>query len=108
MTPVAGLMTPADQTPARDLTGERLGQLAGYEQDITAAMQSGMAAEDGRRQHYGQDILPQGAAYGDFMTLDGGALEAGAGGGEALPVAYFYDPPRLGAPETYTAAGNEP
>jgi hypothetical protein len=68
-TTVAGQLTPADQGGVRDLTGERLGQLAGYEQDITAAQAAGMSAENGRRQHYGQDILPTGSSYGDPVTL---------------------------------------
>src|SRR5262245_54582942 len=68
-TVTAGLLTPADQGGVRDLTGERLGQLASYEQDCAAAQSAGMAAENRRRDHYAQDVLPQGAAYGDAMAL---------------------------------------
>jgi hypothetical protein len=53
----------------RDLTGERLGQLAGYEADIRAAQHAGMTAENDRRSGYAADISPQGAAYGDQPTL---------------------------------------
>ena len=94
--------------PAMDTTAMFQQQMAAGEADVRAAQSAGMAAEHDRRAHYGADILPAGAAYGDTMTLDGGSLDPGAGGGETLPAGWFYDPPRLGAPETYTAAGNEP
>lgn len=91
-TAVSGLMTPADQTPERDLTGERLSQLAGYEQDISAAQAAGMAAEHDRRAHYAADILPVGAAYGDTMDLP--------------PVATNAVPPS--ASSLYPEQGDEP
>jgi hypothetical protein len=49
--------------------GEYAAPLAASERDIATAQASGMSAEHQRRGHYGQDILPQGAAYGDAMTL---------------------------------------
>jgi hypothetical protein len=66
-TPVAS--PPAPGAPARDTTGERLSQLAAGEADVRAAQASGMAAERDRRAHYGSDVLPVGASYGDPMTL---------------------------------------
>src|SRR5690242_14599533 len=42
----------SEQGGVRDLTGERLSQLAAGEADAAAAMAAGMAAEAGRRQHY--------------------------------------------------------
>jgi hypothetical protein len=108
-TATAGLLTPADQGPVRDLTGERLSQLAGYEQDITAAMHSGMAAETDRRSGYAADMVNDGPGqYGDLMDLPSGYPDAGTVGGLTDPAGNFYTPPREGAPETYTAAGNEP
>jgi hypothetical protein len=58
-----------NQGGVRDLTGERLAQLAADAADIAAAQQSGMGNELGRRQHFASDVLPMGAAYGDAMTL---------------------------------------
>ena len=107
-TATAGQQTPADQGPVRDLAGERLSQLAASEQDIAAAMHSGMTAETDRRSGYAADILPIGTAYGDLMDLPSGYPDAGTVGGLTDPEGYFYGPPREGAPETYTAAGNEP
>jgi hypothetical protein len=54
---------------ARDTTGEFQGQRVAGEADCRAAQAAGMDAEDRRRQHYGQDILPVGAAYGDAVDL---------------------------------------
>lgn len=92
VTPVAGQMTSADQTPARDLTGERLGQLAGYAQDITAAQHAGMTAEDDRRSGYAADMLPLGAEYGDLMNLP------------PVPAYTMPPPPEAGYPDQ----GDEP
>jgi hypothetical protein len=39
------------------------------EADVRGAMASGMSAEHQRRDHYGADVLPQGASYGDPMAL---------------------------------------
>jgi hypothetical protein len=44
-------------------------QVAPEEAAIAAAQAAGQAAELGRRQHYAQDILPQGTSYGDAMDL---------------------------------------
>lgn len=92
--------------PGRDVRGEYREQMAAPLAECEAAMGAGMAAETDRRARYAAGILPTGAAYGDTMTLAGGSLDPGAGTGETQPAGYFYDPPRLGAPETYT--GNEP
>jgi len=65
----AGQQAPADQVPAFDAVGDQSSRLNEYESDVRGAMSSGMSAEHGRRDHYGRDILPQGAAYGDLMAL---------------------------------------
>lgn len=44
-------------------------QMVSAEADVAAAQAAGQAAELGRRQHYAQDILPQGTSYGDAMDL---------------------------------------
>jgi hypothetical protein len=44
----------------------RLSAAAG---DVAAAQHAGMTAETGRRERYAQDMLPQGALYGDEMAL---------------------------------------
>jgi hypothetical protein len=59
----------APDLPVRDTAGERDGRLAAGKADITTALGSAMAAEDGRRDQYGQDILPEGTSYGDAMDL---------------------------------------
>jgi hypothetical protein len=102
-TPVSGLQTPADQGPVRDLTEERLGQLSAYEQDITNVMHSGMTDENDRRSGYqGPAVSPPGDTIGTLMNLPPGYPDAGTVGGLTDPEASFYDPPRGGAPETFT------
>jgi hypothetical protein len=54
---------------ARDTMGEYAAPLAASERDIATAQASGMGAENDRRAHYGGDILPLGAAYGDPVDL---------------------------------------
>ena len=58
-----------EQSGVRDVTGERLSQLAAGEADIAAAQSAGMAADAGRRQHYLASQTPLGASAGDQMTL---------------------------------------
>ena len=55
-------------------------QAAAGAADVAAAMSAGMTAETDRRQHYAQDVLPQGASYGDAMTLPDVPAERGARG----------------------------
>jgi hypothetical protein len=57
------------QGGVRDLTGERLSQLAAAEADAAAAMSLGMGADGGRRTGYAADMSPLGASYGDEMAL---------------------------------------
>ena len=91
-----------------DTTAMNLEQQRQGEADVAAAMHAGMAAENDRRHHYGQDILPQGAAYGDAMDLAGvGYPDEGTVGGLTLPEGFFYTPPREGAQETHTGPGNQ-
>jgi hypothetical protein len=54
---------------AADTVGQQQERLSALEADCRAAQAAGMAAETDRRHHYGQDILPLGAAYGDAMDL---------------------------------------
>ena len=56
----------------------------------------------------GQPHPQQGSVIGDLMHFPPSALDPGAGVGNTLPTAAFYDPPRGGAPETYINTGNEP
>jgi hypothetical protein len=89
--PDAGVLV----TGVRDLTGERLAQLAAGEADAGAAMAAGMAAEHDRRNHYETDIMPLGAMYGDTMTLPPSPLDPGVGSlGTTDPSGALYDPPR--------------
>jgi hypothetical protein len=57
------------QGGVRDLTGERLSQLAASEAGCAAAQSAGMAADGGRRTGYAADMSPLGASYGDEMAL---------------------------------------
>jgi len=68
-TATAGLLTPAGQGGVFDATWDQAGRLGGYESDIRAAQAAGMDARNVMLGHYSQDILPQGAAYGDAMNL---------------------------------------
>jgi hypothetical protein len=68
-TAVTGLMTPADQVPAFDAAADQADRLDGYEADVRAAQMAGQDARNAMLAHYSQDILPQGAAYGDLMDL---------------------------------------
>ena len=58
-----------EQGGVRDLTGERLSQLAASEAECAAAQSAGMSADSGRRAKYAADMAPMGASYGDEMTL---------------------------------------
>lgn len=53
----------------RDLTGERLSQLAASEAECAAAQAFGMNADSGRRIGYAADMSPLAASYGDEMAL---------------------------------------
>jgi hypothetical protein len=57
------------QGGVRDLTGERLSQLAASEAECAAAQAFGQSADGGRRAGYAADISPLGASYGDAMAL---------------------------------------
>jgi hypothetical protein len=63
--PDAGVLV----TGVRDLTGERLAQLAAGEADIASAQASGMAAEGDRRSGYQAQALPLGSHIGDDLVL---------------------------------------
>jgi hypothetical protein len=53
----------------RDLTGERLSQLAAGEADWAAAMSAGMSADADRRAHYAAAMAPLGASATDEIAL---------------------------------------
>jgi hypothetical protein len=91
-TMTAGQQTPAMQGAVFDTTGDQAGRLGGYESDIRAAQAAGMGAENDRRGHFHQDILPVGAAYGDLMALPEVP-------GNAVPAASSYG---------YSGTGDEP
>jgi hypothetical protein len=73
-TPAVVAPTPAfpsgnEQGGVRDLTGERLSQLAAAEANISAAQTAGMSADGDRRGRYAASMAPLGASAGDAMTL---------------------------------------
>jgi hypothetical protein len=68
-TSIASAPSPVNQTGVFDATADQAGRLGGYEADIRAAQTSGQNARNAMLAHYSQDILPQGAAYGDPMAL---------------------------------------
>jgi hypothetical protein len=68
-TQTAGLLTPADQGAVFDCAGDQSGRLGGYEADIRAAQAAGQDARNAMLAHYSQDVLPQGASYGDPMAI---------------------------------------
>lgn len=83
---VASVPSPADQTPARDLTGERLSQLAAEESAISAAQHAGISAEHDRRAGYQAQALPLGGRIGDPVNLPEVPEQAtGAAGGFLYP-----------------------
>jgi hypothetical protein len=79
-----------EQGGVRDLTGERLSQLAASAADATAAMHAGMSADADRRGRYAVGMSPLGPSYGDDMALP----EYGTAGTVA---GSWFDPPRSGA-----------
>jgi hypothetical protein len=83
---------------ARDTQGEYAAPLSALEADCQAAQLAGQGAENDRRDHYSQDILPQGAAYGDLMTLPDVPAAA-------VPPAMSDDYPYSGDQPTPAAAG---
>jgi hypothetical protein len=82
-TQAAGLLTPADQGAVFDAAGDQADRLGGYESDIRAAQHSGQDARNAMLAHYSQDVLPQGASYGDPVSLP--PVPA-----DATPAAYGY------------------
>ena len=68
------------------------------EADVRAAQAFGMSAETGRRDHYSQDVLPQGASYGDPMNIP--PVPA-----NAVPAEDSYLYPYSGMEPTPAAAG---
>jgi hypothetical protein len=102
-TAIASAPSPGNQVGVFDATADQSARLGGYEADIRGAQATGMAAEHQRRQHYGEAVLPQGASYGDAVTLPPVAANAvpteGSdaypwSGTEPVPATVgFYHPP---------------
>jgi hypothetical protein len=72
--PGVQLPTPAfpsgtEQGGVRDLTGERLSQLAASAADISAAQAFGVSADGDRRGRYEASMKPLGASAGDLMDI---------------------------------------
>lgn len=80
--------------PGRDTAGEYAATMAAAGAECAAAMGPGMAAEDGRRDHYQRQILPLGNTYGDLVDFPASPLDPGAGVGNTTPTGAFFDPPR--------------
>jgi hypothetical protein len=78
----------------RDLTGERLSQLAASEAKLGAAMTAGMTADADRRGRYLASMQPLGASAGDLMPVANPPLDPAGPLGEAEPWGATYDPPR--------------
>jgi hypothetical protein len=68
-----GASGPADAesqvSGVRDLTGERLSQLAASEAEFAAAQALAQSVDGGRRGRLEADMAPLGASYGDLMPL---------------------------------------
>jgi hypothetical protein len=86
------------QGGVRDLTGERLSQLAASEAECASAQAFGMSADGGRREHYLTTTSPLGASAGDAMDLPPVP-------DNALPPAASYGYPFAGMEPTPAAAG---
>ena len=72
-----------------------LGPKGGPSRDDVAGDVAGAVANATERWHaYQRDISPQGIAYGDLMVFPPSPLDPGAGVGNTLPTAAFYDPTR--------------
>ena len=71
------------------------GPKVGPSRDDVAGDVAGAVANATERWHaYQRDISPQGIAYGDLMIFPDSPLDPGAGVGNTLPTAGFYDPDR--------------
>jgi hypothetical protein len=69
VTPVAGQLTPADQTPEMNYTAMLTADMAAGEADARAAQASAMAAEDSRRRGYEAQAIPLGGQIGDNLVM---------------------------------------
>jgi hypothetical protein len=67
---------------------------AGGRDDVAGTAAGAVANATGRWQEFQSDILPQGSVYGDLMQFPPAPLDPGAGVGNTLPTAGFYDPDR--------------
>jgi hypothetical protein len=99
VTPRSGDTPGGSQTaPGRDLTAERLSQLAASEAECAASMSYGMSADGTRRQHYAAAMGPHGSSAGDALPLP-------VVDDNALPAAGSYAYPWSGMEPVPTAAG---
>jgi hypothetical protein len=67
---------------------------AGGRDDVAGTVAGAVANAEARWREFQSDILPQGSTYGDLMHFPPGPLDPGAGVGNTLPTAGFYDPDR--------------
>jgi hypothetical protein len=67
---------------------------AGGRDDVAGTVAGAVANAEARWREFESDILPQGGTYGDLMTFPPSPLDPGAGVGNTLPTAAFYDPDR--------------
>ncbi len=80
----------------------------GGRDDVAASVAAAVANAEARYGEHERDTYAQGSTIGDLMTLPPGPLDPGVAGGLTDPSGAFYDPPREGAPETFTGPGNQP
>lgn len=68
---------------------------AGGRDDVASSVAQAVANATARWQEYERDILPQGSAYGDLMSMPPNPLDPAASSpGTTDPSGAFYDPPR--------------
>lgn len=67
---------------------------AGGRDDVSGSVAGSVAAAEARFLEFQSDTYGQGSTIGDLMTFPPGPLDPGAGVGNTMPTAGFYDPPR--------------
>src|SRR5262249_9151132 len=92
----AGQLDPVhDQGGVFGAESDQSARLGGYESDIRQAQSRGQDVRNSMLSHYETDVLPVGAAYGDYVVLPPSPLDPGVGSlGVTDPSGAFYDPPR--------------
>ncbi len=67
---------------------------AGGRDDVSATVAGAVVNATGRWHEFQSDTFGQGSTYGDLMTFPPSPEDPGAGVGNTLPTAGFYDPDR--------------